>query len=912
MERLEKNKESLQLPESLQNEIQRKDEDKEGQFNDGKPKMARRRPGLPRKEQRKKEREAQKRQRIELHERKVTMKKEAQLKRDDTSNSNANKKRKRDDSSAREAPAANRQSPRAKKQKSNGGDEQAQPSSKKKTPQREPKAKVKEAATQKKKEVTKKKKKKEVEVLPFTMKRDQEDEDLAYLEAKLGLTKSGAKKRLVSELADDGLGELLEGLSDMDSDDFSEDDMAMYRDKDMDASGDDDDVDDEDEDEEDENEDGIEDDEDDDIEEDGDEGDDNVDEDGQGEEEEEEAEELDEEIDELQAKLEALKQKKAQQAEEKKKLEKQVAQQDGKKQKEKVKENGQNADITTAKTDVQPATAAGKYVPPSMRQSSEEERLNRQVRGLLNRLTQSNLHSVGTQLLTIYDDNSDILVNEALCATLLSDLEGMRKGSSAFVLTYAGLVLFLHAQLGTQIGGFVVERVAKAFEESHEDSNSEACSNHVLMLCHLCGFGVVSVGLIFDLMKRLLDSFTPLDIELLLAILTHCGSQLRHDDPAALKEVIMKVQTNALQLKTADAGDADKDASSGSAKTTTATAAQNKSLEGLPPRVRFMLETIYDLKNNKTKQASDANTAQVSQMKTMVKKLLKGKNEGQELRTTWNALLTGKGRWWLVGSAFAEVHFDKRPMKGGSSSAGDGDGDEVDEALEGYDSEIVKLASQQRMTTPVKKAVFCILMSSEDYLDAFEKLLRLNLKNKQDREIIHVLMHCCAQERVFNPFYAHLAAKLCSFDYNYKFTLQYAFWDKFKQLPSLPVRTISNLGILLAHLIANFSLSLSVLKAVEFSEQMEAHTTLFLTLVVKTLLTQFGEEVTTKLFERITGTKELFTFREQLLLFLQTLYAREKKKKDASPESRQEWPLLAERLKAAKQLLKRSTDILFE
>jgi hypothetical protein len=88
-------------------------------------------------------------------------------------------------------------------------------------------------------------------------------------------------------------------------------------------------------------------------------------------------------------------------------------------------------------------------------------------------------------------------------------------------------------------------------------------------------------------------------------VMTDCGSQLRHDDPAALKEVIMKVQTNALQLKTtADAGDADKGPSSGSAKaakTTTATTAQNKSLEGLPPRVRFMLETIYDLKNNKTK-----------------------------------------------------------------------------------------------------------------------------------------------------------------------------------------------------------------------------------------------------------------------------------------------------------------------
>jgi len=52
-------------------------------------------------------------------------------------------------------------------------------------------------------------------------------------------------------------------------------------------------------------------------------------------------------------------------------------------------------------------------------------------------------------------------------------------------------------------------------------------------------------------------------------------------------------------------------------------------------------------------------------MKTMVKKLLKGKNEGEELRTTWQTLLTGKGRWWLVGSAFAEVQFDRKGNKTG-------------------------------------------------------------------------------------------------------------------------------------------------------------------------------------------------------------------------------------------------------
>jgi len=547
------------------------------------------------------------------------------------------------------------------------------------------------------------------------------------------------------------------------------------------------------------------------------------------------------------------------------------------------------------------AIAAGKYVPPSMRETTEDARLNRKVRGLLNRLTQSNLHSIATQLISFYNDNPQSLVSEAICATLLSDLAGMRKGSSGFVLIYAGLILFLHSQLGTQVGGYIVERLAKAFEENYQSKNSEFCSNQALMLCHLCGFGVVSVGLIYDFIKRLLESFTPMDIELLVSVLTHCGLQLRREDPGGLKEIILVVQQKAVQLKVNSEPGQDEQASDDATEKASADSTKNKGLEGLPTRVRFMIETIYDLKNNKTRKVSEANQTAVSQMKTMVKKLLKGKNEGEELRTTWQTLLTGKGRWWLVGSAFAEVQFDRKGNKTGGEQA------EVEEALQGFDSDIVNLAVQQRMTTPVKKAVFCILMSSEDYLDAFEKLLRLNLKNKQDREIIHVMIHCCAQERVFNPFYGHLAAKLCSFDSNFKFTLQFALWDKFKQLPTLPVRAISNLAHLIANLVAISSLSLSVLKTLEFADQMEAHTMLFVSLIIKTLLMQFSEDVAANVFQRIANVKELFSYRERLILFLQTLSVREKQKKDLSEENRLQWPLLHERLKAATRILKNGT-----
>lgn len=40
----------------------------------------------------------------------------------------------------------------------------------------------------------------------------------------------------------------------------------------------------------------------------------------------------------------------------------------------------------------------------------------------------------------------------------------------------------------------------------------------------------------------------------------------------------------------------------------------------------------------------------------------------------------------------------------------------------------------------------------------------MGLKDKQEREIVHVLMDCCLQEKTFNAYYAVLGEKFCSQD----------------------------------------------------------------------------------------------------------------------------------------------------
>ncbi len=94
------------------------------------------------------------------------------------------------------------------------------------------------------------------------------------------------------------------------------------------------------------------------------------------------------------------------------------------------------------------------------------------------------------------------------------------------------------------------------------------------------------------------------------------------------------------------------------------------------------------------------------------------------------------------------------------------------------------------MNTDIKKAVFQAIIGADDYVQAFENCVRLNLKKEQEREIVKVLMHCCISEKSgFNKFYALLAQRLCKYQpQSYKYSLKYTLWDYLKTLSKLDIR----------------------------------------------------------------------------------------------------------------------------
>ncbi|PVU94320.1 hypothetical protein BB560_005950 [Smittium megazygosporum] len=101
-----------------------------------------------------------------------------------------------------------------------------------------------------------------------------------------------------------------------------------------------------------------------------------------------------------------------------------------------------------------------------------------------------------------------------------------------------------------------------------------------------------------------------------------------------------------------------------------------------------------------------------------------------------------KGKWWLVGSYWAGS--EKNTNKSSLSSIKQ-QSDPSDIANDSAYNELLLLSKAFRMNTDIRRTIFMQIMSSQDAVEAFEKCMKLGLKESQQREIIRVLLLLVAQ-----------------------------------------------------------------------------------------------------------------------------------------------------------------------
>ena len=359
----------------------------------------------------------------------------------------------------------------------------------------------------------------------------------------------------------------------------------------------------------------------------------------------------------------------------------------------------------------------------------------------------------------------------------------------------------------------------------------------------------------------LVRRFTEQDVALILALLTAAGFQLRRDNPAAMKDFVVAVHARAAEAGTAGA---------------------------MSARAQVLLGLVLDIKNNR-RRAGRGQPAPPAALAPAPLKFLKDAGvDAVQLRSLpWAKLLAGeqRGMWWLpaagdaaalpplAGAGAALAGGDDLEVGGGGGGSGPGlglgSGSGPGPGEEG--GQLLRLAAAQRMSTGARRAVFCVVLGSQDCGDALERLLRLPLKGEGQRELVRVTAECCLQERLWNPYYGHLLARLAGAARAHRVTLQFCLWDHFKAAGGEDVRRLANLARLTAELVASGALAPTVLRAVDFSRAMAPRELLLWRAALTHLLALLpNPEGAAALFGRLAGAPDLAPWRAGLGLWLRT------------------------------------------
>ena len=493
------------------------------------------------------------------------------------------------------------------------------------------------------------------------------------------------------------------------------------------------------------------------------------------------------------------------------------------------------------------------------------ETQRRIIRGLLNRLGEANVANIVAEISgvarehprkTVGDCVSEELVHKALA-------EGP-KASESYCAAIACLVAGCSGEIGPEFAARFAANVCERFElERQKDESSRPASNLALCLAKLYNIGLFPSAVVYGCLISLAKTLSEMDSGLTLTILKVSGGKLRGEDPVGMKSYIDALSETARALKSKNG-------------------AAEGSGGGLSKRARLTLELVLDLKNNKiSKSESDISGKDQYGIPIALSRWVKTANRVGEVTVALRSLtydiltddaLEKTGNWWLPEAAGTEEWFKKRNAERSSNANNDDDGNET---------QLLQLAKKMRMNTETRRAIFCVVMSSEDYADCLERLLKLPLSGQGDREIVRVILECCLQEKAFNPYYAILTSKLVERQKRHRLTLRLCIQDQLKEIKSgeneetSSVRRVANLAKFFAHTIAANALGTNALRILEMSEfeNMNSRINLFNRLFCRAILED--RQRTAKIDILFAKLREKKEYNDLARDFLRTFTSRE-------------------------------------
>jgi pre-mRNA-splicing factor CWC22 len=160
-----------------------------------------------------------------------------------------------------------------------------------------------------------------------------------------------------------------------------------------------------------------------------------------------------------------------------------------------------------------------------------------------------------------------------------------------------------------------------------------------------------------------------------------------------------------------------------------------------------------------------------------------------------------------------------------SSSGSDDDGEDEDDDEEQAERPVAadnNMAIQdytEQDLVNLRRTIYLTIMSSITHEECAHKLMKLNIRPGQEKEICSMLIECCSQERTYLRYYGLLSERFCLIKREYQDAFDECFAEQYSLIHRLETNKLRNVSKLFAHLLFTDALPWTVFEYIHLNEE---------------------------------------------------------------------------------------------
>ncbi|KAK9389793.1 armadillo-type protein [Lipomyces mesembrius] len=462
--------------------------------------------------------------------------------------------------------------------------------------------------------------------------------------------------------------------------------------------------------------------------------------------------------------------------------------------------------------------SGGTYVPPARLRALQSQivegnpkehqrlawdNLKKGINGLINKVNKSNIREI---VQDIFKQN--LIRGRGL---FVRSIMRAQAASLPFTPVYAAVAAIVNTKL-PQIGELLVARLIIQFRKAYRRNDKPVCISSTMFLAHVCNYQVAHEIVILQILHLLLERPTDDSVEIAVGFMREVGMFLAKASAPANNGVFERFRAILHEGQ-------------------------------LEPRTQYMIESLFLIRKNEYRDHPDiAEKLDLVEEEDQITHMIGLDDElnGEDILNVFKF----DPDYEENEAKYKDI---REEILGAEDDAAEGsDESEFSSEDEGEDnlSEQKKMEIQDmtnRNLVNLRRTIYLTIRSSMDFEECCHKLMRINLAQGQEVEMVNMIIECCSQEKIYSKFYGLIGERFCKMNRFWKSTFAEAFKTYYDTIHRYETNKIRNIAKFFAHILASDGLDWEVLDCVHLNEdETTASSRIFLKILFQDMVEETG------------------------------------------------------------------------